>query len=76
MLDQLLQVACHILLELTDALRAEGMGDSLSFTRVFGAVTRGEDASLNGDKGVVIVAVKACLCELLLMKIDGTDRNQ
>ena len=55
---QLPQVGCHILLELADALGAEGVGDSFSFARVFGAVARVEQASLNGDEGIIVVAVK------------------
>lgn len=71
MLDQLLQVVCHVLLELADALRAENVRDSLAFAGMFGAIARVEEASLNGDEGVIIVAVKPCLRELLLMRIRG-----
>lgn len=38
---------------------------------MFGAIARVEEASLNGDEGVIIVAVKPCLRELLLMRIRG-----
>ena len=71
MFYQLLQVACHILLELADALRAEGVGDSLPFTTVFGAISRVEETSLDGDEGIIVVAVKTSLCQLLLMKSRG-----
>lgn len=73
MCHQLLQVAGHILLELADALRAKGVGDHFAFAGVFGAVACVEEASLNGDKCVVIVAVKTRFCELLLMRIRGRD---
>ena len=61
MLHQHLQVVCDVLFELADALGAEGVGDSLSFTRVFGSVTGVEEASLNGDEGVIVVAVESNL---------------
>ena len=69
MLYQLLQIACHILFELADTLGAEGVGDGLSFAGVFGSVTGVEDASLNGDEGVIVVAVKMCLCQQLVVRV-------
>ena len=41
---------------MTDAFRAESVGDSLSLAGVFCAVTGVEEASLNGDEGVVVIA--------------------
>ena len=43
------------------------MGDSLSFTGVFRAVTCVEEASLNGDEGVIVVAIVTCLGQLWII---------
>lgn len=67
MSHQHLQIARDILLELANALGAEGVGDSLSFTGVFRAVTCVEEASLNGDEGVIVVAMVKCLGQLWLI---------
>lgn len=66
---------CHVLLELADALGAEGVRDSFSFAGMLCTVTGIEKASLDRDEGVVIVAVKKCLCQLLLMRICGQERK-
>lgn len=71
MFYQLLQVACHILLELADALRAEGVGDRLPLSGVLSAVTRVEETSLDGDEGIIVVAVKTGLCQLSFVKCPG-----
>ena len=73
MFPQRLQVVCHVLLELADALGAESVGDCLSFAGMLGAVAGVEEASLNRDECVVVVAVKARLCELLFIRICGKD---
>ena len=72
MLHQHLQVVCDILFELANALGAEGVGDSLAFTRVFGAVTGVEEASLNGDEGVIVVAVESNLWSAVADQQRGT----
>lgn len=45
--DELLEVVMHILLELADGLGAEGVGDSLPLSSVFGAVPCVEEPALN-----------------------------
>ena len=72
MLHKQLEVVCDILFELANALGAEGVGDSLSFTRVFGAVTGVEEASLNGDEGVIVVAVESNLWSAVADQQRGT----
>ena len=72
MLHQHLQVFCDVLFKLANALGAEGMGDSLSFPRVFGAVTGVEEASLNGDEGVIVVAVESNLWSAVADQQRGT----
>ena len=72
MLHEQLQVGCDILFELANALGAEGVGDGLSFTRVFGAVTGIEEASLNGDEGVIVVAVESNLWSAVADQQRGT----
>ena len=72
MLHQHLQVVCDVAFELANALGAEGVGDSLSFTGVFGAVTGVEEASLNGDEGVVVVAVESNLWSAVADQQRGT----
>ena len=72
MLHQHLQVVCDVLFELANALGAEGVGDSLSFPRVFGAVTRVEEASLNGDEGVIVVAVESNIWSAVADQQRGT----
>ena len=62
---------CHVLFELADALGAEGVGDCLSFAGMLRTVTGIEEASLNGDEGVVVVAANPRLCQLLLTRIAG-----
>lgn len=64
---------CHVLLKLADAFGAEGVRDSFSLAGMFGAIARVEEASLDGDKGIVVVAVQTCLCQLLLMRIRVRD---
>ena len=72
MLHQHLQVVCDILFELADALGAEGVGDSLPFTRVFGAVTRVEETSLDGDEGVIVIAEESNLWSAVANQPRGT----
>ncbi len=47
------------------------MGYSFTFAGVFGAIACVEEASLNRDEGVVVVAAKTYLRQLLLMKSRG-----
>ena len=61
LLHQLLQIVCHILLKMTNALCAESMRDGFSLPSVFGAITGVEETTLNGDEGVVVVAVPQVL---------------
>ena len=58
LLDQLLQIVRHVLLELADALYAKGMRDGLSLASVFGTITGIEEAALDGDEGIVVIAKK------------------
>ncbi len=44
---------------------------SFTFAGVFGAIACVEEASLNGDEGIVVIAAKTYLCQLLLMKSRG-----
>lgn len=55
--DQLLQIVCHVLLELADALGTEGMRDSLAFASVLGTVTRIEEATLDRYESIVVFTV-------------------
>jgi hypothetical protein len=48
----------HVLLELSDALCAKSMRDSLSLSRVFCSVSCVEQSAGNADKGVVILALQ------------------
>nr|POF12806.1 hypothetical protein CFP56_09957 [Quercus suber] len=54
---QLFEVVVDVLLELPDAFRGEGMRDGLAFARVLVAVAGVEDATLDGDEGVVVFPV-------------------
>lgn len=72
MLHQHLQVVCDVLFKLANALGAEGVGDRLSFARVFGAVTGVEEASLNGNEGVIVVAVESNLWSAVADQQRGT----
>ena len=72
MLHQHLQVVCDVLFELANTFGAEGVGNSLSFARVFGAVTGVEEASLNGDEGVIVVAVESNLWSAVADQQRGT----
>jgi hypothetical protein len=45
-----------VLLELADGLGGEGVRDDLAFAGVFDAVARVEEAALDGDEGIVILA--------------------
>ena len=56
LLDQLRERVLDIRLELGDALRAKGVRDRLTLTSVLGAITGVEEASLDGDEGVVVLA--------------------
>lgn len=49
------------------------MGDHFSFARVLGAVARVEEASLDGNERVVVIAVTTFLCERILIRIGGKD---
>ena len=44
----------HVDLEVTYALRGEGMGDGLSLSSVFGSVACIEEASLDGNEYIVV----------------------
>lgn len=46
-----------VLLELANALRAEGMRYGLSLAGVLGTVSCVEEATLDGDKGIIVVSV-------------------
>lgn len=45
-----------VLFELANALSTEGVRNGLAFSGVFGAVARVEEATLDGNKGIVVVA--------------------
>lgn len=47
LLDKLLEVVVHVLLELADRLGTEGVRDGLPLTSVFGTVTCVEEPALN-----------------------------
>ena len=54
--DQLGERVLYIRLELGDAFHAKGMRHCLAFASVLGAIAGVEEASLDGDEGVVILA--------------------
>ena len=56
LLDELLEVVVHVLLELADGLGAEGMRDGFALSGVFGAVTGIEETALDGDECIVVLA--------------------
>lgn len=60
LLDEELEVAVDVRLELGDGLEREGVRDDLALARVLVAVTRVEEASPDGDEGVVEVAGDGC----------------
>jgi hypothetical protein len=47
----------HVLLELADGLGAEGVSYSLALAGVLRAVAGVEEAALDGDEGVVVLAI-------------------
>jgi hypothetical protein len=51
--DELLEVAVDVGLELDDGLGGEGVGYDLPLAGVVGAVSGGEDATLDADEGIV-----------------------
>jgi len=51
---------------LPDALGAEGMRHRFSFASMFGAVARVEEAALDGDEGIVVVAVAPAIISYFL----------
>lgn len=55
LLDELLNVAVDILLELANGLGTESVGDGLALAGVLGTVTGVEQATADGDKGIVEV---------------------
>ena len=55
LLDELVEVVLHVLLELADGLGAEGMRDGLALPAVFGAVTGIEETALDGDECIVVL---------------------
>lgn len=57
MCDQLFEVVVHVLLELADGLGAEGVGHGLALAGVLRAVAGVEEAALDGDEGVVVLAI-------------------
>ena len=71
LLVELLEITGYVLLELADALGAEGVRDSLPFTRVFGAIACVEEASLDRDEGVVVVAIRIDYGQLSLISCRG-----
>ena len=46
----------HVLLELSDALCAECMGDGLALAGMLNSVASVEEAALDANKGVVVLA--------------------
>ena len=56
MLDQFLKIVGHVLLELGNGFDAESVRDSFAFPRVFGAITGIEEAAVDGNEGIVILA--------------------
>lgn len=55
LLDEQLDVAVNVLLELADGLHTEGVGDGLALAGVLRAVARVEETTVNGDEGIVEV---------------------
>jgi hypothetical protein len=53
---QILEIGMNVLLELANTLRGECVGDHLAFSAMFGAIPRIEEASLDVDKGIVVLA--------------------
>lgn len=58
LLDELLQVADDVLLELGDGLGAEGVGDDLAFAGVLCSIAGAENVASDGDKCCIVVAVE------------------
>nr|GFD58426.1 hypothetical protein [Tanacetum cinerariifolium] len=52
-LRQQLEVVVNVLLKLADGLGTERVRDRLALAGMLGAISRVEEASLDGDKGVV-----------------------
>jgi len=48
----------HVLLELADALLAEGVRDDLAFASVLVAVAGVEQAAADGNEGIVVVTAR------------------
>lgn len=46
----------HVLLKLRDRLGAKGVGDGFSFASMFGTITGIEETTLDGDKGIIVLA--------------------
>jgi hypothetical protein len=53
-LDEEFEIRVDVLLELADVFGGEGVGDDFAFARVFGSVASVEEASADGDEGVVV----------------------
>jgi hypothetical protein len=51
------EVGIHVLLELADGFRTEGVGDGLAFAGVGSTVAGVEDGLVDGDESVVVFAV-------------------
>lgn len=47
----------HVLLELANALAAEGVRDGFAFAGVFDSVAGVEEAALDADEGIVVFTV-------------------
>lgn len=60
MLNEKLDIAVNVLLELANRLGTESVRDSLALAGVLVTVTGIEETAANGDESVVEVAVNAC----------------
>lgn len=66
LLLQLLKVVVDVLLELADRFRREGVRDSLALAGVLGAVAGVEEATADGDEGVIVFTVSMSVLWLVL----------
>lgn len=58
LLNEFRQVVVHVGFELGYVFRGEGVGYCLSLTSVFCSIAGVEETSLDGDEGIVVVAVQ------------------
>ena len=64
--DQLLQVVCHVLLELRNRFCTKGMRNRFAFPRVFCTITCIEQTPVDGDEGVIVITVSSASASICM----------